>query len=122
MFAEFGDRVIVTTPTYMTTLQCLRGHGVDLLVVPQDDEGIRTNILERRLKTLQANGERMPKFLFDVPDFHNPTGITMSLSRRKTLIELAVKYEFVIVEDDPYRRVRFEGESVPPIKSLDSYG
>ena len=64
----------------------------------------------------------MPKPLFDIPNFHNPTGITMSLERRKRLIELALEYEFVIVEDDPYRSLRFEGEPIPPIKSLDAQG
>jgi len=76
-FAETGDRIIVTSPTYMTTLQCMRTHGVSLLAIEQDDEGMRTDLLERRLDTLERNGERMPKLLFDVPDFHNPTGITM---------------------------------------------
>ena len=122
VFTETGDRVIVTTPTYMTTLQCLRGHGVHLLAIPQDEQGIRTDLLARRLATLEANGEPMPKLLFDVPDFHNPTGITMSLSRRQKLIELALRYGFVIIEDDPYRRIRFEGESIAPIKSLDKQG
>ena len=122
VFVEPGDRIITTAPTYMTTLQCFRTHGVNFLTVPQDDDGMITDLLERRLRTLQANGEQMPKLLFDVPDFHNPTGITMSFERRKRLIELAVEYGFVIVEDDPYRRIRFEGEPVAPIKSLDEAG
>ena len=90
--------------------------------MPQDDEGMRADLLEKRLKSMRANGEPLPKLLFDVPDFHNPTGITMSLARRKKLLELAAEYDFVIIEDDPYRRIRFEGESVPPIKSLDTDG
>jgi len=122
VFAEPGDRVIVTAPTYMSTLQIFRNQGVSLLAVPQDDVGMRSDILERRLETLAANGEAMPKLLFDVPDFHNPTDITMSLERRRELIDLAVRYGFVIVEDDPYRRLRFEGEPVPPIKTLDQDG
>lgn len=122
VFVEPGDRIIVTAPTYMTTLQCFRTHGVNFLTIPQDGSGMQTDLLEQRLQTLEANGEQMPKLLFDVPDFHNPTGITMSLQRRKRLVELALKYNFVIVEDDPYRRIRFEGEPVPPIKSLDEDG
>ena len=121
-FLEPGDRMIVTAPTYMTTLQCLRSHGPSFIAIPQDAEGMRTDILERRLATMAANAEPMPKLLFDVPDFHNPTGITMSLSRRRKLIELAERYDFIIIEDDPYRRIRFEGDPVPPIKSLDSSG
>ena len=79
-------------------------------------------MLAQRLATLEANGEPLPKLLFDVPGFHNPTGITMSLSSRQKLIELALRYGIVIIEDDPYRRIRFEGESVAPIKSLDEQG
>jgi len=121
-FLEPGDRMIVSAPTYMTTLQSLRTHGANFLAIPQDDEGMRTDILERRLETLAANGEQQPKLLFDVPDFHNPTGITMSLKRREKLIELAERFDFVIIEDDPYRRIRFEGESIPSLKSLDRSG
>lgn len=122
VFVEPGDRIILTAPTYMTTLQCFRTHGVNFLPIPQDDEGMRADLLEQRLRTLEANGEAMPKLLFDVPDFHNPTGITMSLARRRQLVDLAGRYNFVIIEDDPYRRIRFEGEPVPPVKSLDSDG
>ena len=64
----------------------------------------------------------MPKLLFDVPDFHNPTRIAMSLARRQRLLTLAYEFGFVIVEDDPYRRLRFKGESIAPIKSLDENG
>lgn len=122
VFVEPGDRIVVTAPTYMTTLQCFRTHGANFLTIAQDDEGMRADLLEWRLQTLEANGEQMPKLLFDVPDFHNPTGITMSLERRKRLVELARRYGFVIVEDDPYRRIRFEGEPISPIKSLDEDG
>jgi 2-aminoadipate transaminase len=106
----------------MTTLQCFRTHGVSFVAIEQDDQGIRTDLLEQRLKNLRSNGENPPKLLFDVPDFHNPTGITTSQARREGLIALAREYGFVIIEDDPYRRLRFEGEPVPPIKSLDQHG
>ena len=122
VFTEAGDKIIVTAPTYMTTLQCLRGHGLNFVAVPQDEDGMRSDILEARLATMRANGEPLPKLLFDVPDFHNPTGITMSLERRKHLLRLATEYDFVIIEDDPYRRIRFEGEPVPSIKSMDKDG
>jgi len=122
VFTEPGDRIVVTAPTYMTTLQNFRQHGLNLMGMTQDEEGMRADVLQRSLETLAANGEAMPKFLFDVPDFHNPTGVTMSLARRKALLDLAKRFGFVIVEDDPYRRLRFEGEAVPPIKSLDTDG
>lgn len=122
VFLEPGDRMIVTAPTYMTTLACLRTHGANFVAIPQDQDGMRIDILERRLRTMELNGEPLPKMLFDVPDFHNPTGITMSLERRQALVRLAERYGFAIVEDDPYRRIRFEGTPVPPIKSLDRNG
>ncbi len=119
VYLEPGDRMIVTNPTYMTALMIIRTHGANFLGIDQDEEGMMTDQLEEKLKRLDANGERMPKLLFDIPDFHNPTGITMSLDRRKALIELAKRYNFVILEDDPYRRIRFEGEATPPLKALD---
>ena len=122
VFVEPGDRIIVTRPTYMTALQIMRCHGVTFLDVGQDEEGFDTEELEARLVVLQRNGERMPKLLFDVPDFHNPTGITTSAARRQRLVELAERHGFVILEDDPYRRLRFEGGPVPPVKSFDSGG
>ncbi len=122
VFVEPGDRIIVTRPTYMTTLQIMRCHGVAFLDVGQDGEGIDTEELDARLNLVQRNGERMPKLLFDVPDFHNPTGITTSAARRQRLVDLARRHGFVILEDDPYRRLRFEGEPVPPVKSFDTDG
>ncbi len=122
VFLESGDRMIVSAPTYMTTLACLRSHGANFLAIPQDEGGMRTDILAHRLRTMELNGEALPKLLFDVPDFHNPTGITMSLARRQELIALAERYGFFVIEDDPYRRIRFGGDPVPPIKSLDKAG
>ncbi len=106
----------------MTTLLTFRNYGLNLLGVLQDGEGLVADQLETRLRTLRDNGEPLPKPLFDIPDFHNPTGITMSLERRKRLIELALEYEFVFVEDDTHRSLRFEGEPIPTIKSLDAQG
>ena len=122
VFVEPGDRIIVTRPTYLTALQIMRCHGVSFLDVGQDGEGLDTGELEAKLVRLRRNGERMPKLLFDVPDFHNPTGITTSAVRRQRLVDLAERYGFVILEDDPYRRLRFEGEPVPPVKTFDRAG
>lgn len=122
VFIEPGDRMVVTRPTYMTAIHIMRTHNVSFLAVGQDDEGLDTDELADSLARLEANGEAMPKLLFDVPDFHNPTGITMSLDRRKALVGLAERYNFVILEDDPYRRLRFEGDPVPSLKALDDNG
>ena len=106
----------------MTAVHIMRTHGVRFLDIGQDDKGLDAAELERKLFNLERNAEQMPKLLFDVPDFHNPTGVTTSLARRKKMLDLAQRYNFVICEDDPYRRIRFEGEAVPSIKSMDTTG
>ena len=75
----------------MTTLQYFLNHGVNFLAVPQDDQGLDTDYPAERMATLAANSEAMPKLLFDVPGFHNPTGITMALTHRKRLVELVTE-------------------------------
>jgi 2-aminoadipate transaminase len=122
VFLEKGDPVIVAAPTYLTAVHILKDAEASFVSVSQDDAGIDTDELERKLQARLDGDLVMPKLLFDVPDFHNPTGITMSAPRRKRLVELAEKYDFVIVEDDPYRRIRFEGDPVPPIKTFDTTG
>ncbi len=100
----------------------MRTHNVRFLDINQDAEGLDADELERKLVLMDNNAEQMPKLLFDVPDFHNPTGVTTSLARRKKILALARRYNFVICEDDPYRRIRFEGEVIPSIKSMDTTG
>jgi 2-aminoadipate transaminase len=89
-------------------------HGVEL-----DELGISTTALEREIKRLGDQCKR-PKFIYVVPDFQNPSGITLNLERRKQLIEIAEKYDLIIIEDSPYRQLRFEGEAPPPLISLNS--
>ncbi|MBE1284543.1 MAG: aminotransferase class I/II-fold pyridoxal phosphate-dependent enzyme [Rhodobacteraceae bacterium] len=121
-FCEAGDAVIVTRPTYMTAVHIMRTHNVRFIDIGQDDQGFDADELEQKLANMENNAEQMPKLLFDVPDFHNPTGVTTSLARRKKMLELAQRYNFVICEDDPYRRIRFEGDVIPSIKSMDTTG
>ncbi len=121
-FCEAGDSVIVTRPTYMTAVHIMRTHNVRFIDIGQDDEGFCADELEHKLENMENNAEQMPKLLFDVPDFHNPTGVTTSLARRKKMLELAQRFNFVICEDDPYRRIRFEGKVIPSIKSMDTTG
>ncbi|MDE2791094.1 MAG: PLP-dependent aminotransferase family protein [Paracoccaceae bacterium] len=122
VFVEPGDRIILTRPSYMTAIHIMRMHGVQFIDIGQDENGLSTDELEVKLRRLEANAEPMPKLLFDVPDFHNPTGVTTSLPRRREVLELAQRYNFLICEDDPYRRIRFSGKAVAPIKALDSSG
>jgi 2-aminoadipate transaminase len=117
-----GDTIIVTAPTYYTALPIFRGFGAEILNVGQDAEGMSLEEVERAVDWLSRNGRPPPKFIYDIPDFHNPTGITMSCSRRVALLDVARRHGMHVVEDSPYRHLRFEGENQPSLKSLDSHG
>jgi len=119
IFLDPNDVVIVEVPTYIGGLQAFTAYRCKLIGVTQDDQGMRTDELEKVLARL-AKRKKKPKFIYVVPDFQNPSGVTMSLPRRKKLLELAYKYEVPIVEDSPYRDLRFTGQSVPAIYSLDT--
>lgn len=122
IFLEPGDAVIVTSPTYITAISIFRANEASFLCIPHDVDGMLTSHLEMRLTELEASEAPLPKLLYDVPDFHNPTGVTLSAERRRHLVDLAKRFGFVIIEDDPYRRIRFEGVDVPTIKSFDDAG
>jgi 2-aminoadipate transaminase len=102
-----GDKVIVEAPTFLATIQCFRLYGADLIIAPVDEHGVKTDELEKLIV------EHKPKFVYLVPTFGNPTGAMLSLERRKRVLELAVEYETLIVEDDPYGDLYF-GEKPPP--------
>ncbi|MBQ6585650.1 MAG: PLP-dependent aminotransferase family protein [Coriobacteriales bacterium] len=115
-FVNPGDIVITEGPTYIGALQAFSAYEPRFLCVPFDDEGIRTDLLEVELKKL---GKKGAKFIYTIPNFQNPGGVTMSLERRKRLLELSHEYEVPIIEDDPYGRLRFEGDDVPALRSMD---
>ena len=117
MFIDPGDTVITENPTFMGALIAFNPYEPRYVGIPMDAEGLITDSLEDALKT-----NPKVKFIYTVPDFQNPTGITMSLARRRRLMALANEYDVVIIEDSPYRDIRFEGESIPSIKSLDTQG
>lgn len=121
VFLDPGDIAMVTQPTYLGIFTALSVYQPEYHGIPTDKEGILPDVLEENLRALSMDRIR-PKFLYVVPTFHNPTGITMSLRRRRALVDLAAEYEVPIIEDDPYYDVRFEGEAVPPIASLDKEG
>ncbi len=112
-----GDSVICEDPAFVGALNALRSYGVNLVGIPVDDDGMLMDALEEKLKT-----EKNVKLIYTIPTFQNPTGTTMSLSRRKKLLELAEKYDVMVLEDSPYFELRFRGEPVPTIKSLDEKG
>ena len=102
-----GDKVIVEGPTFLATIQCFKLYGADLVSAPIDGDGVQTDRLE------QLIAEHQPKFVYLIPTFGNPSGAMLSAERRKRVLELAVKYNTLIVEDDPYGDLYF-GEAPPP--------
>ena len=115
LLVEPGDEVVVEAPTYDRTLLGLREMGAELLPVELEDDGLDVEALERALR----DGAR-PKLAHVIPNFHNPAGCTLSLDKRRRLLELASEYDFTVFEDDPYVELRFEGETLPTMRSLDS--
>ena len=122
LLLDEGDSVVVTAPTYFTGIPILRSHGAEFVEIAQDAEGLDVEALRAVLIELEREGRPFPKFIYDVPDFHNPTGITMTRRRREALLELAAAHGIFFVEDSPYRRIRFEGREEPSLKSLDNEG
>lgn len=118
LLLEEGDPIVVTSPTYFTAIPIFKSYGVEFIEVSQDDEGMNAAELDEILDRRATEGHRLPKFIYDVPDFHNPTGITMSRRRREALIETAARNRITIVEDSPYRKVRFEGQPEPMLKAV----
>lgn len=112
VFINPGDRILVEDPTYMGALQAWNAYGAEYVTVRMDDDGMITEEMEAALRT-------GPKFIYVLPNFQNPTGVTLSLERRSRLIELADRYGVPIIEDDPYGQLRYEGENLPSVVSLD---
>jgi len=120
-FLDPGDTLITGAPTYLGATQAFHAFEGKCEAIPVTDNGFDIRSLERNLKRLQRN-EIFPKFIYTVPSFQNPSGVTMPLESRKELLEVASEYDLLIVEDDPYGELVFEGESIPTIKSLDKKG
>lgn len=116
LFLEPQDTVVCENPTFVGNLQCLKLYQVKLIGIDCQSDGIDIDKLESILKKQKI------KMLYTIPNFHNPQGICMSLEKRKMLLSLAEKYNFLIVEDDPYRELRYEDTDIPSIKSMDTNG
>ena len=117
-FCDPGDIIITEGPTYLGALQAFSAYEPDIRTVPFDDQGMCTDLLEEELKRIGKGNPRL-KFLYTIPNFQNPGGVTMSPERRKRLLELSHEYDFVVVEDDPYGRLRYEGGHCLPMRALD---
>jgi 2-aminoadipate transaminase len=120
LLLDEGDTVAVTAPTYFTCIPIFKTFGVNFIEVSQDIDGMVVEELEQTLERRSREERTLPKLIYNVPDYHNPAGLTMSRSRRQALVELADAHGVYVVEDSPYRRVRFEGEQEPMIKAFDS--
>jgi len=121
IFIDRGDKVICGLPSYLGGISAFNTFGADLQGIKFDENGMRADMLEKKLEELKRNND-MPKFIYIIPDFQNPAGITMPESRRKEIIQLAKKYNVLIVEDSPYREIRFEGETQKTLFQLDNTG
>jgi 2-aminoadipate transaminase len=117
IFIDPGDVVLTSRPTYVGAIQAFHSYGAKMIGVEQDEEGTLTAQLEAEIEKLAAKGVK-PKFIYEIPDFQNPSGITMSLKRRKELLRIAEKYDLVVVEDSPYRQLRFEGKTEPSLLGM----
>lgn len=113
ILVDAGDRVLVESPTYLAALQAWNTYGAAYLEAPADDEGMRTGELDALLRS-------GPKFIYCQPNFQNPSGVTLSASRREELARLAASHGVPIVEDDPYRELRFEGAALPRVLQYDA--
>jgi 2-aminoadipate transaminase len=115
-FVDPGDVVITEGPTYVGALQAFSAYEPEIVCVPMDDDGMRVDELEAELTRL---GPRGAKFIYTIPNFQNPAGVTLRPDRRRRLLELAREYDIPVIEDDPYGRLRFEGGHVKPLRALD---
>jgi len=113
-----GDVVICEAPSYPGALSVFSSYQADVVQVECDEDGMQVEVLERLLAELRKQGRR-PKFIYSVPSFQNPAGVTMSLQRRQRLVELARAQELLVVEDNPYGLLRYGGEPMPPLYQLD---
>ena len=117
VFLDEGDIVLCESPSYLGALNAFKGYKPNVMEVPTDKEGMITEELEKILK----ENDKV-KFIYVIPDFQNPTGISWSLERRKKCMDVINKYEIPVIEDNPYGELRYEGEFLPSLKSFDTKG
>jgi DNA-binding transcriptional MocR family regulator len=121
IFCDPGDLILCESPTYVGAIQAFQSYQVEMRSVPTDDHGLIPTALVDTLGELGRQGRR-PKFIYLVPTFANPSGITLSEQRRPEILDICRSNALLIVEDDPYAYVRFEGDPVPALRSLTSEG
>ena len=117
VFLDEGDIVLCESPTYLAAISAFKAYGCSFIEIPTDKDGMNMAVLENVLQNTKGI-----KLIYVIPTFQNPTGRTWNLERRKKLAELSAKYSIAVVEDNPYGELRFEGESLPSVKSFDTTG
>ncbi len=113
-----GDVVVAEAPTYPGAVPTFCAYQADVVQVAMDRDGMRIDALEETLDGLERSGRR-PKFIYTVPNFHNPAGVTLSLERRRELVRIAGERELLVLEDNPYGLLRYEGDALPALRALD---
>ena len=113
-----GDVIVAEAPTYPGAVPAFSAYQADVVQIAMDDDGMRVDELEATLDRLEREGRR-PKFIYTIPTFQNPAGVTMSLPRRRRLVQVARERELLVLEDNPYGLLRYEGEALPTLRSLD---
>jgi 2-aminoadipate transaminase len=113
-----GDVVLAEAPTYPGAVPSLCAYQADVIQIEMDDSGMRVNEMQAALERLDREG-RKPKFIYTIPSFQNPAGVTMALERRRDLVQIAREREILILEDNPYGLLRYEGDALPTLRSLD---
>ncbi|MEA3559483.1 MAG: PLP-dependent aminotransferase family protein, partial [Candidatus Thermoplasmatota archaeon] len=121
LFIGSRSTIAMEAPTYLGALNAFNAYDPTIASIPLDDDGMQVDHLEDYLETVQKHSILL-KFLYTIPTFHNPAGVCMSRSRRKKLIDLSHEYDFLIIEDDPYGELRYTGEKLPALASMDKEG
>ena len=121
LFVAPGDVVMVGLPTYVGGTGAISVQTGEAVGIPVDEEGINTDLMAKELERITQVGKRV-KAVYVIPNFQNPTGVTMTLRRRQSLVELAQKHDFIIFEDDAYSDLRYEGQTPPSLRALDETG
>jgi len=117
VFLNPEDTIFLGLPTYLGGINVFRAYGANMVGVPVDRDGMNVDILEEKIIEAERNG-KPGKLIYTVPTFQNPAGVEMSADRRRRIVELADEHDLVLLEDDPYGKLRFEGEALPPLRAL----
>ncbi|MCZ6785122.1 MAG: PLP-dependent aminotransferase family protein [Proteobacteria bacterium] len=118
-FLDEGDAVAVELPTWEAVVGSVQRLGAEPIAVPVDGDGLRVDLLEKQIEALRAAGRRL-KFVYTIATFHTPTGVCLSLERRRRLLELARQWDFLVLEDNVYGELRYSGETLPTLFALDT--